>query len=60
LSAYADTSFIVSLYVPDANSAEAARRMQQLSLPVLITPLSELELVNALQLQLFRQEVRPC
>jgi predicted nucleic acid-binding protein len=59
LSAYADTSFIVSLYVPDANSAEAARRMQQLSLPVLITPLSELELVNALQLRLFRQEVRP-
>jgi hypothetical protein len=48
----------VSLYVPDANSAEAARRMQQLPLPVLITPLGELELVNAVQLRLFRKELR--
>jgi predicted nucleic acid-binding protein len=59
LSAYADTSFLASLYVPDANSAEAARRMQRLSLPVIITPLGELELVNAVQLRLFRKEVRP-
>jgi predicted nucleic acid-binding protein len=58
LSAYADTSFLASLYVPDVNSAEAARRMQRSSLPVLITPLGELELVNALQLRLFRKEVR--
>ena len=33
--------------------------MQRLSLPVLITPLGELELVNALQLRLFRREVLP-
>ena len=59
MSAYADTSFLASLYVPDANSAEAARRMQRLSLPVIITPLGELELVNAIQLRLFRKEVRP-
>jgi predicted nucleic acid-binding protein len=31
--------------------------MQQLPLPVLMTPLGELELVNALQLRLFRKEV---
>jgi predicted nucleic acid-binding protein len=33
--------------------------MERLSLPVLITPLGELELVNAVQLRLFRKEVRP-
>jgi predicted nucleic acid-binding protein len=58
LSVYADTSFVVSLYVPDANSVEAAKWMQQVPLPVLITPLGELELVNAVQLRLFRKEVR--
>ena len=59
MSSYADTSFVASLYIPDANSAEAARRMRRLSLPVLITPLGELELINAVQLRLFRKEVRP-
>lgn len=33
--------------------------MQRQSLPVLITALGELELVNAIQLRLFRKEVRP-
>ncbi len=59
MSVYADTSLLASLYLPDANSAEAASRMGQLALPVLITPLGELELVNAVQLRLFRKEVRP-
>jgi predicted nucleic acid-binding protein len=58
LSVYADTSFLASLYILDANSAEASRRMQSLALPVLITPLGELELVNAVQLRLFRKEVQ--
>jgi predicted nucleic acid-binding protein len=58
LIAYADTSFLASLYIPDANSVEAARQMQRQSLPVLITALGELELVNAIQLRLFRREVR--
>jgi predicted nucleic acid-binding protein len=58
LIAYADTSFLASLYIPDANSVEAARQMQRRSLPVLITALGELELVNAIQLRLFRREVR--
>ena len=49
---------MVSLYVPDANSVEAAKWMQQMPLPVLITALGELELVNAVQLRLFRKEVR--
>jgi predicted nucleic acid-binding protein len=33
--------------------------MQRVSLPVLVTWLGELELVNALQLRLFRKELRP-
>jgi predicted nucleic acid-binding protein len=58
LSAYADTSFLVSLYVLDANSVLAARRMKQATLPILLTPFGELELTNALSLRLFRRELR--
>jgi predicted nucleic acid-binding protein len=57
LSAYADTSFLVSLYTPDANSAEAASRMRRIGLPLIVTPFGELELANALQLRLFRREL---
>jgi predicted nucleic acid-binding protein len=57
LSTYADTSFLASLYTPDANSADAAARMQRLALPLIVTPFGELELVNALQLRLFRHEL---
>jgi len=59
LSAYADTSFLVSLYVLDANSPLAAERMEQAKLPILLTVLGELELTNAISLRLFRQELRP-
>jgi predicted nucleic acid-binding protein len=59
LNAYADTSFLTSLYCPDANSAEAARRIQKSVLPLLLTAFGELELTNALQLRLFRREIRP-
>jgi predicted nucleic acid-binding protein len=57
LSAYADTSFLVSLYILDTNSPEAALRMQRMPLPVIVTPFGELELANALQLRLFRREL---
>jgi predicted nucleic acid-binding protein len=57
LSAYADTSFLVSLYVLDANSALAATRMEQARLPILLTPFGELELTNAISLRLFRREL---
>jgi len=54
--AYADTSFLVSLYVQDANSvraaAEAAKR-----LPVYLTPLLEHELRNALRLCVYRRQI---
>jgi predicted nucleic acid-binding protein len=57
LTTYADTSFLVSLYTPDANSRPAAELMRTAKLPVLITPLGELELTNALRLRIFRNEL---
>ncbi len=57
MSAYADTSFVVSLYVLDANSADAAARMKNARLPVLLTPLGEMEFTNAISLRRFRREI---
>jgi predicted nucleic acid-binding protein len=57
LSGYADTSFLVSLYTPDANSAQAASLMAAATLPVMLTPLGELELTNAFELRRFRREL---
>jgi hypothetical protein len=57
LSAYADTSFLPSLYVLDNSSALAAGRMKRAKLPLLITPFGELELTNAVAPRLFRKEL---
>jgi len=57
LSAYADASFLVSLYVPDVNSPAAARLMREAAVPLLITPLTEVEVINAIQLRVFRKEL---
>lgn len=57
MSAYADTSFLVSLYTLDVDSPPAARLMRHAKLPVTITPLGELELANAFQLRVFRKEL---
>lgn len=57
MSAYADTSFLASLYVLDANSPLAAARMKRAKLPLLMTPFGELELTNAVALRLFRKEL---
>jgi predicted nucleic acid-binding protein len=57
LNIYADTSFLVSLYSPDANSASAAHTMQASTGDRFVTILGELEVVNALGLRVFRKEV---
>ena len=54
---YLDTSFLVSLYSSDVNSDTAVRVMQASKGDRLITPLGELEVVNALGLRVFRKEV---
>jgi predicted nucleic acid-binding protein len=59
LKVYADTSFLASLYAKDAHSAEAGRKVRQDAPSLFLTPLLELELVNALQLRVFRREAQP-
>ena len=54
---YADTSFLVSLYSPDANSVAAARTMQGSSGDRFVSVFGELEVVNAMGLRVFRKEV---
>ena len=53
---YADTSFLVSLYIQDANSAKAVAAAPAL-LPVCLTPLLEHELRNAVRLCVFRRQI---
>jgi predicted nucleic acid-binding protein len=59
LNIYADPSFIVSLYSPDANSAAAAHTMQASPANCFLTTFGELEVVNAMGLRVFRKEVSP-
>lgn len=56
MSTYADTSFLVSLYVFDGNSVRASASFSRLGLPVLLTPLVETEIANAFQLRIFRKD----
>jgi predicted nucleic acid-binding protein len=60
LSAYADTSFLYSLYVQQAHSAKAAAYMAAVpggALP--LTTLGRFELLNAIRLSVFRQQLNP-
>ena len=59
MKVYADPSFIVSLYSPDANSAAAAHTMQATFAQPFVTTFGELEVVNAMGLRVFRKEVSP-
>ena len=56
MSTYADTSFLVSLYVFDDNSSHASASIPHISLPFLLTPLLETEIVNAFYLRIFRKD----
>ena len=55
MSAYADTSFLFSLYVQQSHSAAAAEYMAQAGEPVLVTSFSRFELCNAIRLCVFRK-----
>ena len=55
-ASYADTSFLVSLCLRDANSARAAEVALR-AMPVLLTPLLEHELRNAIRLCVFRGQI---
>jgi predicted nucleic acid-binding protein len=55
LIVYADTSFLFSLYVPDANSSAAAAIMKRIKPPLLATDFVEFEFFNALNGRIFRK-----
>jgi len=57
LKVYADSSFLVSLYTLDIHSARAAAGVRRFSSGLMLTPLAELELTNALGLRVFRKEL---
>jgi len=56
LKIYAEPSFLVSLYIPDVNSAAALHTMQVSTGDLFITALGELEAINAFGLRVFRRE----
>jgi len=55
--AYADTSFLFSLYAQDAHTALAARIGGTLNVPLVLTPLQGYELRNSLRLAVFRGDL---
>jgi predicted nucleic acid-binding protein len=57
LTNYLETSFLVSLYTVDANSAAAITALQSAAGPFPLTSFCELELTNALELRVFRREI---
>jgi predicted nucleic acid-binding protein len=57
LTAYLDTSFLVSLYTPDTNSASALAAIKAAASPFPLTSFCQVELVNAVELRVFRQEI---
>ncbi len=54
---YFDASLVVSLYTPDANSAAAGTAMQLAQETLLISSLVKLEVLNAIELRVFRREI---
>lgn len=58
MNTYADTSFLISLYTPDAHSPGATKRMQNQSLPLFWTQLHTAEFRNGLRLRQFRKELK--
>lgn len=57
MKTYVDTSFLVSLYSPDANSSAAAHTMRTSRGDRYLTVFGELEVVNALERRIFRKEL---
>ena len=55
--AYADASFLFSLYAQDANTAQAAQIGQMLGPPLTFTPLQRHELRNAFRQAVFRGDM---
>ena len=57
MPAYADTSFLVRIYLPHATSTKALAWMQRSTEALPLTPLHRHELRNAVRLSVFRGEI---
>lgn len=57
--AYADTSFLGSLYGADANSARADAEYERGNPRLHVTPFGELEMTNAFHARVYRREITP-
>lgn len=56
MSVYLDSSALVKLYVPEANTAAVAKFVSSLMEPLPFSHLHEIEVKNALRLKVFRKE----
>jgi predicted nucleic acid-binding protein len=56
LIVYADTSFLFSLYISDANSNTASALMTRFKAPLLTTDFGEFEFTNAVSWRVFRKQ----
>jgi predicted nucleic acid-binding protein len=54
MSHYADSSFLVSCYLPDANTSRAKRYLHSVRAPLVLNTLQALEVGNAFELGVFR------
>jgi len=59
MSAYADTSLLVSLYTRDSNSDEASTLLRESEDLIIVTAFGESEFVNSVELRVFRKEISP-
>lgn len=59
MDVYADTSFLFSYYLPDANSPKARNFMLTFGAPLPLTALHRLELRNSISLAVFRKAITP-
>jgi len=57
VKAYLDSSFLFSLYAQDDHSAAAISELRRFRGAMVLSSLSELELLNALELRVFRKEL---
>ena len=54
MSYYADSSFLVSCYLPDANTSRAKSYLRSVGAPLVLNALQALEVGNAFELGVFR------
>ena len=59
MPAYADTSFLVAVYSPEADSETALRWLQRYEKPLPFSPFHRHELRTGIRLRVFRGEITP-